>query len=103
MARKEQDQAGRDVPATADKTKRYGVGLENKQKLPGTNRDNSDNVQINYNDSYNLLGRLLTYVDATYSVKEQREAHKGIVKRTVKEWMVDLYREQYPDNPNYHF
>ena len=82
--------------------------LPNKQyaKEPvlaaGQKREDADNVQINYNDAYTLIGRMLTYVDATYSDKEQREAQKSIVKREIKGWMVGLYKEQYPDKPEYH-
>ena len=95
---KRTDNAGQTKPAVANKAKSYAT-----QPHPFPNRDEVDNVKINYNDSYNLIGRLLTYVDATYQDKEQREAHKGILKRTIKEWMVDLYREQYPDKTEYHF
>jgi hypothetical protein len=33
-----------------------------------------------------LIGKLLTYIDATYSDREQREAHKSLVKQTVYNW-----------------
>lgn len=34
----------------------------------------------NYQDEQRLVGKLLTYIDATYSDKEQRQAHKDILK-----------------------
>lgn len=33
-----------------------------------------------------LVGKLLTYVDATYSDKEQRDAHKDLVRHHVYKW-----------------
>lgn len=33
-----------------------------------------------------LVGELLTYVDATYNDAEQRNAHKSIIKRAVYPW-----------------
>lgn len=41
---------------------------------------------LEYNDVQNLVGKLLTYIDATYSDHEQRKAHKDIVRNTVYEW-----------------
>lgn len=35
-----------------------------------------------------LVGKLLTYVDATYSDEKQREAHKSIVRNTVYPWFI---------------
>lgn len=36
-----------------------------------------------FEDESRLVGKLLTYVDATYTDKEQREAHKSIMKDLV--------------------
>jgi hypothetical protein len=41
---------------------------------------------LDYKDVQNLVGKLLTYVDATYSDQEQRKAHKDIVRNAVYEW-----------------
>lgn len=38
----------------------------------------------------NLVGRLLTYIDATYTDPAQRRAHKDIVKQSVYNWFVDV-------------
>lgn len=43
-------------------------------------------VIINYRDTSNLLGKMLTYVDATYSDAEQRKAHKDIVRDMIYAW-----------------
>lgn len=37
----------------------------------------------------NLVGKLLTYVDATFSDKKQREAHKDLIKQAVWSWYTD--------------
>lgn len=37
-----------------------------------------------------LIGKLLTYVDATFSVTEQRDAQKSIVKDTLWTWYVSI-------------
>lgn len=52
---------------------------------------------INFTDIDSLVGQLLTYVDATYQDLEQRNAHKSIVKRTVRNW----YRECEKELPIY--
>lgn len=41
---------------------------------------------ISYADINELLGKMLTYVDATYTNQEQRDAHKSIIKQTVRDW-----------------
>ena len=41
---------------------------------------------IDFADISSLTGQLLTYVDATYSDKEQREAHKSLVKKVLRNW-----------------
>lgn len=43
-----------------------------------------------YSDESRLVGKLLTYIDATYTDKEQREAHKDIVKNLVYDYCNDL-------------
>lgn len=37
----------------------------------------------------NLVGKLLTYIDATYSDPQQRKAHKDIVKQSAYNWFLD--------------
>lgn len=41
-----------------------------------------------------LVGRLLTYIDATYNDLEQRRAHKRLVKDTIYTWYYDVYDSQ---------
>ncbi len=43
-----------------------------------------------YNDEQRLVGKLLTYIDATYTDQEQRKAHKDIVKDIVYGYCQDL-------------
>ena len=43
-----------------------------------------------YGDENRLVGKLLTYIDATYTDKEQRQAHKDIVKDLVYGYCQDL-------------
>lgn len=37
----------------------------------------------------NLVGKLLTYIEATYSDPQQRKAHKDIVKQSVYNWFMN--------------
>lgn len=50
----------------------------------------ADAVIYDYNDTNDLLGRLLTYIDATYSDPEQRKAHKDIVKKIVWDRVAEI-------------
>lgn len=43
-----------------------------------------------YNDESRLVGKLLTYIDATYADPEQRKAHKDIVKELVYNYCQEL-------------
>lgn len=45
---------------------------------------------INYDELYNLKGRLLTIVDATFTDAQQRKAMKDIVWQTLRAWMTDI-------------
>lgn len=45
---------------------------------------------ISHEDNNRLLGKLLTYIDATYIDQEQRKAHKDIVKQVVYDWYNDI-------------
>jgi hypothetical protein len=45
---------------------------------------------INYTELYNLKGRLLTLIDATFTDPQQRKAHKDVVWQTLKAWMDDI-------------
>jgi hypothetical protein len=56
--------------------------------FPG--EDNQVATIWNFADENRLVGKLLTYIDATYSDKEQREAHKNIVKDVVYGYCQDL-------------
>lgn len=47
---------------------------------------------INYEELYNLKGRLLTLVDATYTDPQQRKAQKNLVWQTLRAWMEDIER-----------
>src|SRR5688572_6402906 len=41
---------------------------------------------LRHRDVSDLVGKLLTYVDATFTDAEQRKAHKDIVKGLVYDW-----------------
>lgn len=43
-------------------------------------------IPINFTDIDNLIGKLLTIVDATFTDKEQREAQKSVIKSIVRDW-----------------
>lgn len=45
---------------------------------------------INYDELYNLKGRLLTLVDATFTDPQQRKAQKDLVWLTLRDWMEDV-------------
>lgn len=45
---------------------------------------------INYEELYNLKGRLLTLIDATFTDQQQRKAHKDVVWQTLQSWMRDI-------------
>jgi hypothetical protein len=49
-------------------------------------------VPINYDELYNLKGRLLTLVDATFTDPQQRKAQKDLVWAAVRAWYDDLER-----------
>ena len=48
---------------------------------------------INYHEVYNLKGRLLTLVDATFTDPQQRKAHKDMVWDTLRRWIEDVERD----------
>jgi len=45
---------------------------------------------INYDELYNLKGRLLTLVDASFNDQQQRKAFKDIVWQQLQQWMTDI-------------
>ena len=44
-----------------------------------------------------LVGKLLTYIDATYTDLEQRKAHKRLVKNEVYAWYYDTFDAQHEE------
>lgn len=50
---------------------------------------------IEYEDDNRLVGKLLTYIDATYTDVEQRKAHKDLVKDLVYGFTQDLRTRAY--------
>jgi len=51
-----------------------------------TNNFDKFGAMINFDELDNLVGQLLTYIDATYTDIEQRKAHKSIVKNLCRDW-----------------
>jgi len=49
-------------------------------------------VLVDHGDLDDLIGRLMNYVEATYQDKEQRDAHKRLVKRVCREWLDSVYK-----------
>lgn len=45
---------------------------------------------INYSELYNLKGRLLTLIDATYTDPQQRKAQKNVVWQALQTWFHDI-------------
>jgi hypothetical protein len=45
---------------------------------------------INYEEVYNLKGRLLTLVDAMFADPAQRKAFKDLVWNTLRDWMENV-------------
>lgn len=63
-------------------------------------KKSSDEVikcEINYNEIYDLVGKLLTYIDATFIDQEQRKAQKTLVKHLVYGWYDEIEKFQHPD------
>lgn len=44
-----------------------------------------------YQDEQRLVGKVLTYIDATYTDKEQREAHKNLTKDLLYGYFQDIH------------
>jgi hypothetical protein len=53
-----------------------------------------ESILVNHGDLDCLVGQIMQYIEATYSDKEQREAHKRICKTTIREWLNHLYEWQ---------
>lgn len=53
--------------------------------------------KVTFQDVGGLVGRLLTYIDATYSDVQQRKAHKHIVKSIIYNWHHENCKAQFPD------
>lgn len=45
---------------------------------------------INWEDLYNLKGRVLTLCDASFSDQQQRKAFKDVLWQTLQHWMRDI-------------
>lgn len=48
---------------------------------------------INYRELYNLKGRLLTVIDATFTDPQQRKAQKDVIWQALQHWMHDVIRD----------
>lgn len=65
------------------------VAVENEEPSPKGGEAimyHSSATIVSGHDIDNLVGKLLTYIDATYSDKDQRNAHKDIARQTVWDW-----------------
>lgn len=74
------------------------IKLPYERRYDALHYENSDGsigaraYPVNYEQLYNLKGRLLTLIDATYTDREQRKAQKDVVWQTLKAWMDDIER-----------
>lgn len=46
----------------------------------------SNNIVVRKSDIDTLVGQLLTFCDAMFSDKEQKDAWKGLIRKTIHEW-----------------
>lgn len=58
--------------------------------MPRQKREGEQVVEINYEEVYNLVGRLLTLNDATNTDPVRRDALKTMIKREVYGWIEDV-------------
>lgn len=61
--------------------------VESKTTMPAAD---FNALIIDYKDIDRIMGKLLTYVEATYSDGEQRKAHKDIVRGLVRDWVQEV-------------
>jgi len=66
------------------------VELSNGYVTSGANLG-TQKALVDHQDLDSLIGRMMQYIEATYQDKEQREAHKGIVKAMCREWLTHIY------------
>jgi hypothetical protein len=64
----------------------FDNGLEPKPRIGG----DSNALVLNHQDVHSLVGKLLTYIDATFTDQEQRKAQKDIIREKVYTWHQDL-------------
>lgn len=96
------------IPTTPPSTYTYSSSGSNLPKLPMHLRNapisftNADGTvgevayPVNFEELYNLKGRLLTLIDATFTDAEQRKAQKDVVWHTLKSWMEDIEQAHNP-------
>ncbi|MCK5016601.1 MAG: hypothetical protein KAS32_05945 [Candidatus Peribacteraceae bacterium] len=54
-------------------------------------------VSVNFHELNDLVGQILTLIDATYPDKEQRTAQKTIFKQKMYDWMRNIFDWQHQD------
>lgn len=75
-----------EIETPDDGTQRVlAVAVENNSPGEGPKYNSSSPIVEHY-DIDNLVGKLLTYVDATYSDPMQRSAHKDLIRQSVWDW-----------------
>lgn len=76
-----------DVPEGFDQIHLIGARVYEPENVQSTFPSGDFNACIlEHHDVSNLVGQLLTYIDATFTDPEQRKAHKDIVKEKVYSW-----------------
>lgn len=83
------------VPEHFDAIHLAGARIYDSEATPEGNRLQPPHGDVNatiigYQDVQRLVGKLLTYIDATYTDQEQRKAHKDLVKESVHGWHEEM-------------
>jgi len=79
-----------ELPAGFDMARIVGARAYSPNQSPDHPVEDVEAVIWEYEDESRLVGKLLTYIDATYTDKEQREAHKNLVKDLTYGYFGDL-------------
>ncbi len=85
-----------EVPEGFDSVHLIGARIYGAEPAPGEHMitempsGDANTTILEYRDVNQLVGQLLTYIDATFTDPEQRKAHKDIVKEKVHNWHNDL-------------
>lgn len=80
------------VPAGAPITLPYERRYEQISYVGDDGNIGEQRFPINFEELYNLKGRLLTLIDATFTDPQQRKAQKDVIWQALQHWMHDIER-----------